>query len=336
MIAYYAHSIGSGHSNCGQEFCKIFNEKALIITTSDFKFDKDIKVIKIDGEDVNHSEYLKSSYNLPKYAHYLPKSESKLLFRNFKILETCISENINFAIIDVSVETAIQFRIAGIPYAYHKMLGERDDLPHQMAYKASEFLFALYPAEMESETQPSILKKTYHFGFISRFKFRLKPLTINLHLNSPLKILIILSPDSNLSSKNIIVLAKQMPMYQFTIIGKSDVGQIKNVRKIEYTRNIENIILNHNIVIASCGLNMTSELLALKNKFIAVIENRYYNEHIETMKGLKRNNLAVELDVSNFKKTISDYLNLPKVENLKSFFGTMKDFKRIKEMKHFL
>ncbi|MGB3607963.1 hypothetical protein, partial [Psychroserpens sp.] len=106
--------------------------------------------------------------------------------------------------------------------------------------------------------------------------------------------------------------------------------------KIEYTRNIENIILNHNIVIESCGLNMTSELLALKNKFIAVIENRYYNEHIETMKGLKRNNLAVELDVSNFKKTISDYLNLPKVENLKSFFGTMKDFKRIKEMKHFL
>ncbi|MGB3606503.1 hypothetical protein, partial [Psychroserpens sp.] len=272
MIAYYAHSIGSGHSNCGQEFCKIFNEKALIITTSDFKFDKDIKVIKIDGEDVNHSEYLKSSYNLPKYAHYLPKSESKLLFRNFKILETCISENINFAIIDVSVETAIQFRIAGIPYAYHKMLGERDDLPHQMAYEASEFLFALYPAEMESETKPSILEKTYYFGFISRFKFRLQPLIINLHLNSPLKILIILSPDSNLSSKKIIELAKQMPIYQFTIIGNSDVYQLKNVSKIEYTRNIENIILNHNIVIESCGLNMTSELLALKNKFIAVIE----------------------------------------------------------------
>jgi UDP-N-acetylglucosamine transferase subunit ALG13 len=336
MIAYYAHSIGSGHSNCGQEFCKAFNDKALIITTIDFSFDKDVKVIKIEGEDVDHSEYLKSSYNLPTYAHYLPKSESKLLSRNFKILETCISENINFAIIDVSVETAIQFRIAGIPYAYHKMLGNRDDLPHQMAYEASEFLFALYPAVMESVTKSSTIEKTHYLGFISRFKFREEPLNCNLRLNHSLNILIILSSDSNLSSQDIFEIAKQMPMYQFTVIGQFKANQINNVSNIEYTRNIADIILNHHIVIASCGLNMTSELLALKNKFIAVVEDRCYNEHIEMMKGLKRNNLAVELDVTNFKKTISDYLNLPKVENLKSYFGSMKDFKTIKEIKQFL
>ncbi|MDT0293014.1 hypothetical protein ACFQ3R_09940 [Mesonia ostreae] len=336
MIAYYAHSIGSGHSNCGQEFCKVFKNRALVITTSNFKFDEDIKVITIEGENVTHSEYLKTTHNLPKYAHFLPKDHLKILFRNFKILESCISEHINFAVIDVSVETALQFRIAGIPYAYHKMLGNRDDVPHQIAFEASEFLFALYPVQMETETRKSLLKKIYHIGFISRFPFKKQNLDININLNSELKILIILSSETKLSSTDLHTLCNQMKNSQFSIISNLNVVNIKNATLLDYTRNLKPIILNHDIVIASCGLNMTSELLALKNKFIAIAENRYYDEHLETLKGLKKNNLAVELDVSNLKKTITEYLELPEVKNLKSYFGTMDSFKKIKILQPYL
>lgn len=123
MIAYYAHSHGFGHSNSGQEFCRAFMDNSFVVTSSDFKFDPKIEVLKICNEDTKPKQYRKTLFNLPRYAHYLPKSKSKILFRNFQILESCISEDVKLALIDVSVETAVQFRIAGIPYAYHKMLG---------------------------------------------------------------------------------------------------------------------------------------------------------------------------------------------------------------------
>lgn len=337
MIAYYAHQHGFGHSNSAQEFCKLYNKKALVITSSSFIFDESTEVIEICNEDSNNVEYQKTTGNLPGYAHYLPKSENKILYRNYQILETCLSDDIKFALIDVSVETAIQFRIAGIPYAYHKMLGNREDLPHQLAFEASEFLFAYYPKEIESATKTHFVDKTYYLGFISRFRFRYARNLRDTDKGSNLKILILTgNGGTKLTSPILKAICQQIYRFKYTLIGGDNTIKLANVKHMEFTNDLESLISNHDIVISSCGINLTAEILSIKNKFIAVQEDRPYNEQQYMLSGLLRHNLAVELDTNDIESSINKLIALPVNQNLKSFFGKMEMFNTIKELKYYL
>ncbi|MGB3606257.1 MAG: hypothetical protein WA775_14780 [Psychroserpens sp.] len=337
MIAYYAHSHGFGHSNSGQEFCREFPLNSFIITSSNYVFDSNVEVLKICDENTKPIQYNKTTYNLPRYAHYLPKSKSKILFRNFQILESCISEDVKLALIDVSVETAIQFRIAGIPYAYHKMLGLRADLAHHIAYEASEFLFAFYPREMEVDNSNLIIEKTHYLGFISRFKFRLDRNLDRVTLENSLKILIITGRGgTKLTSEIITKICLQSENHQFTVIGNQEDIIAKNAVQLQFSHDIESIIADHDIVISSCGLNLTSEILSLKNKFIAFAENRPYNEQNIILDGLVDNNLAVRLNYDNFEQTLIAFFNLKGNVNLKLMFGTMSKFNNIEIFKQYL
>lgn len=337
MIAYYAHSQGFGHCNAAQEFCHVFKNNALIITASNFIFDDTIEVVRISNEDTKHSTYLKTIFNLPSYAHYLPKSKNKILFRNFEILECCIADNIKFAFIDVSVETAVQFRIAGIPYAYNKMLGNRQDSAHQIAYEASEFMFAYYPFEMETPEKSKITNKTHYLGFISRFQFRVNKKIESYKNNAIYKILILTGRGgTKLTNEKLQTICSQNPNYIFTVIGNNFDIKLDNVSCADFTQDLERLFEAHDIIISSCGLNLTSEILSIKNRFIAFAEERPYNEQEIILEGLKKNNLAVELDFDNIEKSIAACLALPIPKDLESYFGTMNSFVEIKELKPFL
>lgn len=337
MIVYYAHKHGFGHSNSAQEFCKLFNQKALVMTSSDFDFKDSIEVIKIGDEDTTYPEYLKTAYNLPRYAHYLPKSEDRILYRNFQILESCLSCDIKFAMIDVSVETAIQFRIAGIPYAYHKMLGYRKDLPHQMAFEASEFLFAYYPEVIENCSFNDLRSKTHYLGFISRFKFRHVDNFNLINRNTRLTVLILTGRGGTMLTSDLLTtICLQNCSYKFTVVGADNLIKLDNVRQIDFENELEGLIENHDVVISSCGINLTAEILSIKNKFIAIPEYRPFKEQVDIMDGLIRNHLAVKLDIENLDLSVKQLIELPINENLESFFGSMDLFKEIKELKQYL
>ncbi len=337
MIAYYAHSQGFGHSNSGQEFCRAIGNNALIISASAFNFDKSIKVTKISSEDTDYQNYLKTIYNIPVYAHYLPKSKKNILLRNFQILDCCIKYNIKFALVDVSVETALQFRIAGIPYAYHKMLGDRDDLPHRIAYEASEFLFAYYPKQMENSSDRNLNAKTTYLGFISRFKFRVAPKTDKLDPKGNLKILILMgNGGTRLNKDTITSICSQQKHYHFTLVGLNESINLPNLTQLTFTKDLEFLISRNDLVLSSCGINLTSEVLAIKNKFIAIPEDRPYDEQHMIMQGLEKNNLAVQLDLDNIHDSISQYLKLPLNKDLESYFGSMDEFKKLENLKSYL
>lgn len=338
MIAYYAHQQGFGHCNSAQEFCRAFPDKTVVFTASEYEFDKDIEVIRLSNEDTKYIEYLKTSHNLPRYAHYLPKSKQKILHRNFQILENCISENIRFALIDVSVETAIQFRIAGIPYAYHKMMGDRDDLAHQMAYEASEFLFAYYPKIFETSKNKTVLEKTYYLGFLSRFELKESISEHSFNDNSAFKILILVGKGgTQMTSEKILQICKQCPNYHFTLIGvHKKLKSLSNVTVIEFSTAIERLIQTHEIIISSCGLNLTAEILSLKQKFIAFAEDRAYDEQQHILKTLVREKLAVELNLQDVNQSIKQLLELPKYPNMKSLFGKISNFRNVPTLKKHL
>jgi len=337
MIAYYAHSQGFGHSNSAQQFCYAFENKSLIITASTFKFDTNIKVIAIENEDSDYTNYLKTVQNLPRYAHYLPKSQKNILFRNFQILDSCLTHKIAFALVDVSVETAVQFRVAGIPYAYNKMLGHRNDPAHQIAQEASEFLFAYFPKQMEMCTDKAVIEKVNYLGFISRFKFRTTTSPVNLRSKKNIKILMLSGNGGlQLDRHSIEALCKQKLDYHFTIVGLTESIMGLNVNQLPFTNDLEQLMLDNDIVISSCGMNLTSEILSVKNKFIAIAENRPYEEQEMILRGLEKNGLAVKLNLHDLDRSIKEYIDLPVHNQLASYFGSMKNFEKIEKLKPFL
>ena len=338
MIAYYAHSQGYGHSNAAEQFCKIFSSDAIVLTSAQYDFDDSITVVPLPSEDTIYKEYSITTYNLPEYAHYLPKKHENILDRNIEILKACKRYQIELGLIDVSVETAIQFRIAGIPYAYHKMLGERNDTAHQLAYQASEFLFTRYPAQLDRNSKLEFMEKTYHLGFLSRFKFRKNVSSFIIKPISHLKILCIAGKGgTKLNEQLMAKLIQQVPDPTYTALGLNMTSEnLNGINHLRFTKDIEQIILEHDVIISSCGLNLSSEILALKNKFIAVPERRPYNEQEAFCKKLVGCKLAIELNADNFLETLHQYQNLRFVDNLSEYFGSMENFKRINYFKNLL
>ncbi len=338
MIAYYAHSHGFGHSNSGSQFCSIFRKNSVLITASAFDFKDNFEVVHIASEDCDYNTYKTTTYNLPRYAHYLPKSLPQLVYRNFQILEACLEYQVSFALVDVSVETAAQFRVAGIPYAYHKMFGERTDEAHSIAYSSSEFLYAFYPSLLEIPDCKVMGVKTHYLGFISRFKFRrLRHYKINV-ANDDLKILIIVGKGGTcLDLDKIKNLRKQLPNAKFTVVGlNSNKNKLKHIEILKFSQGLDSLMLKNDIVISSCGLNMTAEVLAVKNRFIAIAENRPFNEQKLMCKSLIKHKLVVAMDFQDIKKTVEEFNRLPFYKNLRSLFGSMKNFKNVEQLKPYL
>jgi len=337
MVAYYAHSQGFGHCSAAERFCERFPKQALVLTASNYNFNSSVKVMRIPNEDCEVKHYASMTDNLPKYAHYLPKSQRNLLLRNAKILNTCVERKINFAMVDVSVETAIQFRVAGIPYAYHKMMGKRTDEAHQIAFGAAEFLFARYPKQLNFNNA-AFTNKTQYLGFVSRYEYRENTSTFIRKPHHNTAVLIVAGKGGSSINKELIEkLVLQMPECRFTVIGiQCNANKSANIKYVPFTKTLDTIVLEHDVVISSCGLNLTAELLALKNKFIAVPEKRPYQEQEYICEALVSLGLAVRLDANNFVETMETYNHLEIAEDLPSYFGTMENLASRNELKNML
>lgn len=190
---------------------------------------------------------------------------------------------------------------------------------------------------MEVESSNVLLDKTSYLGFMSRFKFRLDDSLKGLNSCDSLRILIISGKGgTKLTSEMITKVCLQAEDHQFTVIGNQENLNIKNATQIPFCGDIEPLITSHHIVISSCGLNLTSEVLAIKNKFIAFAEKRPYNEQEIILEGLIKNNLAVPLDWENFSKTLVTFFDLISSKNLHSMFGAMEDFNQIELFRKYL
>ncbi|MBP2832924.1 hypothetical protein J8281_12075 [Aquimarina sp. U1-2] len=324
MIAYYAHYHGNGHSNFANQFVKSLKTHSYVITSSHFSFSKEIDVLKIENEDTLPDEYYTSKHNLPAYAHYLPKSLPKIAYRNKRILDSIITMNTKLALIDVSVEVAALFRLSAIPYGYCRMIGNRTDQPHTIAYKAAEFLFAYYPKQLECSNTPKwIVDKTIYLGFTSRYKYRHAKHRSWKDLPKRLKVLIITGHGgTSIHQEMIQKIAESSARIKVTVIGPiQGIASTETIQYLGVQRNIEHYLTSCDVVIASCGMNLTSEILAIKNKFIAVPEDRPFDEQKILCRNLVREKLAIRLNPNDIPGTIAALLNLNSNKNLKNLFG---------------
>ncbi|SDF08222.1 hypothetical protein SAMN05421636_11131 [Pricia antarctica] len=340
MIGYYAHSQGSGHCNYANLFSKIFGKSLTVFTDRNHAFDRGTDVVMLENEDPDGNEYQRSCFPEPRALHYAPVNIGKITRRNKTILDNVLKRNISLLIIDVSVEMAMLARVSSIPYAYVRLQGDRNDIPHLNAFEGASFLLAYFPKEMESVDTPSwITNKTVYFGFLSKFMFdkgvNKRPVEFRIGLKP---ILLHLNGFGGTRAFDFGNLPKRYDIY---VIGPGRGGSDRR-SGIEYIGVVDDTraFINHaDLIIAACGLNTTSELLSLGKRFVASPEKRHFEEQEYIARNLDRLGWAIDFSkygclntavraLSNIQQKDLPRISLHELEAFKAkleFFGYRAD-----------
>lgn len=294
MIGYYAHSHGSGHCNYANILGRMFGGELTVFTDRDYIFAKDVDVVKLENENPNGMEFDRNIFSEPRALHYAPINMRKITRRNRSILEGVIRRDIRLLIIDVSVEVAMLARVSSIPYAYVRLQGDRNDLPHLNAYEGASFLIAYFPKEMElSDTPKWVQRKTVYLGFVSKYTFeavRTKRPSEYRPTGRPILLYI-----QGFGGNEPIYLENLHENFDIYLIGpESDCYEHSGIMHLGVVDCIRTFIEHADVVVASCGANMTSEILTLKKKFVAVPEIRPYVEQVSMAKSLQKAGWAVD------------------------------------------
>ncbi len=332
MIGYYAHSHGSGHCNYAQMFSRVFGDTMTVFTDRKYSFEDNVHVVRLPNEDTDGTEFDRAAFPEPRALHYAPLNLRKITERNCSLLDEIIRKDIKLLIVDVSVEIAMLARTSSVPYAYVRLHGNRSDIPHLNAYEGASFLLAYFPEEMEDRDTPKwIRKKTVYLGFLSRYmfgseisqrpiEFKRQGKPILLHISGfggslPLDF-------SGLSSR-----------YDIYSVGPGRIrSQHSQIVSIGVVKSTKPFIEHADVILAACGSNTISEILSLGKTFVAVPENRPYEEHEVAAKNLNRLAWATKLTdypriyeaVDAARKLTPSHLPTVEPKKLLAFFCTLK------------
>lgn len=106
----------------------------------------------------------------PAPLHHAPLRHAGLRDRMTLIADWVRCRRPALAVVDVSVEVALLFRLCGVPVVYVRQHGRRDDAPHALAYDCATSLLAPYPAFLEDPWVPAALRyRTFYAGGFSRY-----------------------------------------------------------------------------------------------------------------------------------------------------------------------
>jgi hypothetical protein len=106
----------------------------------------------------------------PAELHFAPLGSGGLASRMARIADWIERSRPDLLLVDVSVEVAMLSRLCGVPFAYLRQSGKRDDPPHRLAYGWAAGLLAPYPEWLEGEgTSEAIRERSAYVGAVTRF-----------------------------------------------------------------------------------------------------------------------------------------------------------------------
>lgn len=297
MIAYYAHSEGSGHSRYASIFYQLFSGDLKIMSSTPANFTPETKILKLAKEDPDGTGIPMELTEPPTYLHYSPVGQHSIQRRSLQLLTALVNAHCNLCIVDVSVEVAALARASSIPYAYVKLPGLRNDNPHLQAFKASMFNLAYYPQEFEDSATPKWVKdKTLYLGYFSRFSMHNN--LSGKSVNSIRSVLIIRGSGGGQHLLEALPdIAKRFEGLQIKALGDFHEleSPVSGIEFLGFQSQIENYIEEADLIIASAGLNLTSEILCSNRLFCCIPETRPFREQEQTASVLYEHEMAYSL-----------------------------------------
>lgn len=106
----------------------------------------------------------------PEELHFAPFGSAGLARRMAAIAAWVERRRPHLMLVDVSVEVAMLARLCGVPFAYLRQSGVRDDPPHRLAYRWAAGLLAPFPERLERDGTPDWVRaRSGYVGAVTRF-----------------------------------------------------------------------------------------------------------------------------------------------------------------------
>ncbi|MFE0749057.1 hypothetical protein [Gordonia sp. NPDC058843] len=171
MIGYYVHHQGRGHCSRATAIAGQIGTDVVALTSAALADPAFSEVISLDRDDTDEQPHDVDAGGL---LHWAPRHDTGLRKRMAQLAAFVAERKPAAVVVDVSVEVTLFLRLLGVPVVVTAMPGVRDDLPHQLAYRAADAIIAPWPAELyQPDWLREHLPKTVFTGGISRFDGRL-------------------------------------------------------------------------------------------------------------------------------------------------------------------
>lgn len=293
QVGYYVHHHGAGH---GVRAARIAQALRVPVTLIGSELPEDlpagVRRLQLpadtaEGMQVERFDVL----------HYAPLAVEGIRERMALLAQWFVAHWPCVLVVDVSVEIALFARLCGVPVVYVRQHGERDDPAHRLAYESASALLAPYPQEMEAPQTPTWMRdKTRYCGWLSRFAGA-APL-------APQKgqVLIITgNGGTGLTCALIEAVARQCPHWQFRVAGgvhplATNHDAPPNLHWLGHLPDTRLEMQAAEIVIGSASDSLVGEAASLGCRYIAVAEDRPFDEQRLQARRLNELHVAIGLE----------------------------------------
>ncbi|WP_168706858.1 hypothetical protein [Gordonia paraffinivorans] len=170
MIGYYVHHQGQGHCSRAAAVAAHIGSDVVALTSASLDDPAFAEVVRLDRDDADAHPVDVDVHGL---LHWAPRHDAGLRNRMARLAAFVAERRPKAVVVDVSVEVTLFLRLLGVPVVVIAMPGDRDDPPHQLAYRAADAILAPWPEDLY---RPAWLEehrhKTTFTGGISRFDGR--------------------------------------------------------------------------------------------------------------------------------------------------------------------
>lgn len=290
-IGYYVHHHGAGH---GVRAATIAAQLGYPVTLMGSRLP--------EGELASHIQRLPLPMDTAQGVadqplsclHYAPLGVPGLSRRMAMIAQWCADHWPCVLVVDVSVEVAVLARLCSVPVIYVRQHGQRSDPAHQLAYESASALLAPYPQELEDPQQPAALRaKTHYSGWLSRYAEQPSATP------EPNRALVICGRGgSGLNPALLHAAAAACPGWTLRVAGLDAEclagGPANLVALGQLADPLEEMRLA-DVVLGSASDSLVAEAASLGCRFVAVAEERPFDEQLHQARRLHEAGVAVGL-----------------------------------------
>lgn len=174
MIGFYLHHQGAGHRVRGTAIARQVHGPVTGAGTGPAPPDWPGSWVELTpDDDPPVVDRISRDVSAQGVLHWAPVHQRGLLARQRELVGWLADQQPQVVLVDVSVETALQVRLCGVPVVVTALPGERTDRAHRTAYDLATRLLAPWPEGTHDIGWPDAWRaRTVHVGGISRFAGR--------------------------------------------------------------------------------------------------------------------------------------------------------------------
>ena len=191
-------------------------------------------------------------------------------------------------VVDVSVETLLACRLAGVPTIAVRQHGDRSDPAHRLGYATARRLIAPFPVELDDSRDEELLARTTHVGFV-RPTDASTPTPgsrvdrAGLRDVGPDDVVVLWGRGGgHLSGRSIDAVADavtgRVVCVGTGIWADGDGPSSERVVDLGWIDDPDSLLAGRPVVIASCGNNVVAAVAATGCPYVAVPQDRPFDE----------------------------------------------------------